>query len=241
MRHAKRRHEYQEHQRQLWGLECRGALRLILAASGRNDEAERDRLAQAASQITIAMTDHGPFANAFSDIANLMFIELLADSADYLDLCQRTCEMMELGDEEDETARTAKQVGEESTEHSESGSHGESEEITESECSAWYQNLALSYAVGYLLRTKIAGWELFCGRLDVPPFLLWEMAPGYERFQHVRAVTEKTAFVAEGFLQWLNSRRPKGKPELLQAPLTVEMVADENDKAFRQRILWWGV
>ena len=90
------------------------------------------------------------------------------------------------------------------------------------------------------MRTKADGWKLFCARLTVPPFLLWEGFPGFDRLQRALALTEKAAFTPEKFLRWLNTVRPAGKPELTEAPLTVEGVADANEKVFRQRTAWWG-
>ncbi len=57
--------------------------RLILAASGRGDEAERDRLGHAGEKITLSMPDHAPYAHAFNDLSLLTFIELLEEAASY--------------------------------------------------------------------------------------------------------------------------------------------------------------
>jgi hypothetical protein len=100
--------------------------------------------------------------------------------------------------------------------------------------------LDIAFAAGYMLRTKANGWKLFCERLNVPPFLLWEEFPGFDRVQRALALAEKAAFVPEGFLVWLNRVRPKGEPELTAVPLTVEGVADETEKAYRHRVQWWG-
>ncbi len=90
-----------------------------------------------------------------------------------------------------------------------------------------------------MLRTRANGWKLFCERLSVPPFLHWEILPGFDRLQRALAFTEKAAFVPEGFLRWLNRVRPKGQPELTAVPLTVEGVADAIAEAFRQSVQWW--
>src|SRR3954454_11305960 len=55
--------------------------RLILAASERGDEAERERLANAGQRIRLSMPDHVPYAEAFEDLALLTFIELAEDAA----------------------------------------------------------------------------------------------------------------------------------------------------------------
>ena len=57
--------------------------RLILAASGRGDEAEAARLVNAGGKITLSMPDHAPFAQAFNDLALLTFIELVDEAARY--------------------------------------------------------------------------------------------------------------------------------------------------------------
>ena len=59
--------------------------RLILAAGGRGDEAERERLMKAGGRITLVMSDHAPFAHAFAEIALLVFIELLDAASSYLE------------------------------------------------------------------------------------------------------------------------------------------------------------
>src|SRR5262249_45196040 len=59
--------------------------RLIIAASGRDDEAERTRLIRTGGHITLSMRDHAPWAHAFNELALLLFIELLEDAAAYLD------------------------------------------------------------------------------------------------------------------------------------------------------------
>ena len=103
-----------------------------------------------------------------------------------------------------------------------------------------FLTLDLVLASGYVLRTKANGWKLFCERLNVPPFLMWEVLPGFERLQRALARTEKAAFVPEGFLRWLNHVRPKGEPKLTAVPLTVERMAAANEEAFRRRVEWWG-
>src|SRR2546428_21654 len=57
--------------------------RLILAASGRGDEVEKDRLVNAGGRIALSMPDHSPFAHAFNELSLLTFIELLDDAAFY--------------------------------------------------------------------------------------------------------------------------------------------------------------
>ena len=202
--------------------------RLILAAAGRGDEAERDRLAHAGGRITLTMRDHAPYAQAFNDLALLTFIELQEDTARYEECFALAHVTRGAG----EAAEEVSDVPAEESDAQADGSAGE-----EAGC---FLTLDLVLASGYVLRTKANGWKLFCERLNVPPFLLWEVLPGFERLQRALARTEKAAFVPEGFLRWLNHVRPKGEPELAAVPLTVERMAAANEEAFRKRVQWWG-
>jgi hypothetical protein len=75
--------------------------RLILAASGRGDEAERDRLARAGRRITLSMPDHSPYGHAFQELALLTFVELLEDAARYHDANERSSDALDFfGDDE---------------------------------------------------------------------------------------------------------------------------------------------
>src|SRR5438309_11444760 len=79
--------------------------RLILVASGRGDEAERNQLVRAGDRIHLSMQDHAPYADAFNELAMLMFIELLEEAALYHDALER-CHQDELeGSEEAEGKR----------------------------------------------------------------------------------------------------------------------------------------
>src|SRR5262249_16989496 len=60
-------------------------LRLILAASGRGGETERDRLVQASDRIHLTMPDYSPYANAFQDVCLMVYIEMLNESARYME------------------------------------------------------------------------------------------------------------------------------------------------------------
>lgn len=64
-------------------------LPLIIAAAERGDDAEADRLANAAGRITLSMSDHSPYAHAFDELATLIFLELLEDAGNYFDAFHR--------------------------------------------------------------------------------------------------------------------------------------------------------
>jgi hypothetical protein len=106
--------------------------------------------------------------------------------------------------------------------------------------SRWERHLDLACAAGFVLRTKVDGWKLFCQRLTIPPFAFWEALPGYDRLQRALKLTENAAFVAEAFVQWWNTIRPAGEPERTLPPLTVEGMAAGTEKVFRERVERWG-
>jgi hypothetical protein len=212
--------------------------RLILAASGRGDEAEAGRLVNAGGRITLSMQDHAPYARGFDDLALLTFIELLDEAARYRESLDFADDVRDtLGDDE---AEEGEEENDDAAEQTDAQSNEGPEQEDASQEPICFRALDIALADGYVLRTKANGWKLFCERLNVPPFLLWEMHPGFDRLQRLLALAEKAAFVPEGFLRWLNRVRPKGKPELTAVPLTVEAVADEAERAFRWRVQWWG-
>jgi hypothetical protein len=208
--------------------------RLILAAGGRRDEAERDRLCNASKRITLSMLDYSPYASAFNELALVFFMELLEEAARYLDAFGRVDDAQELsGDPVEEDDGEAEADSNEQVE-------AEPAEEDTAERPLWQRHLDLAMASGYVLRTKVDGWKLFCERLNVPPFLLWEKLAGYDRLQRALALAEKAAFVAEGFLRWMNTVRPAGQPELTTLALTLERIADETAEMFRQGVEQWG-
>jgi hypothetical protein len=197
--------------------------RLILAASGRGDKAERDRLAHASARVGLTIPDHFPHAHAFQDVAVMTFIELLEEAARYRDALTMACgeETEEEDDLDDEPA--AEDVPEDAGERP--------------VCQRFFD---LALGAGFVLRTKAEGWNLFCERLAVPPHLLWSVFLGFDRLQGTLALAEKVAFAPEGYLRWLNRSRPAGRPERQSVPLTVEGVADATAEAFRLHVEWWG-
>jgi hypothetical protein len=208
--------------------------RLILAASGRGDDAERDRLARTGRAITLTMQNHYPYAHAFDELAHFTFIELLEDVARYHDANESATEALGVAADDEAT-----EDDDENEENQETAAVEPAEEQP-SDRPLWQRFLSLTYALGCVLRTKLEGWKLFCERLNVPPFLLWEALPGFDRLQRALSVVEKAAFTPEDFLRWLNAIRPAGQPELLQVRLTVEAVATETLETFNARVKWWG-
>jgi hypothetical protein len=218
---------------------------LILVASGRGDEVERDRLSNAARRVTLSTSDHAPFAHAFDELLLLTFIELVEDATRFFHALERANDDLDLfgghdNAEEDVDDPAEGEESEETDEGKETKADAEPAKDGTSERSIWQRSLELAYAAGYVLRTKAEGWKLFCERLKVPPFLLVAEMPGFHRLQCALALTDKTAFKTEGMVRWLNSIRPAEDPELTAIGLTVEEVADANAKMFRDRVTWWG-
>lgn len=73
-------------------------------------------------------------------------------------------------------------------------------------------------AAAFVLWVKAEGWRLFCERMEVPPFLIWEQFPGYDRLKKSLALAERDAFDPEGYRRWLNEIRSKGGSEVTNFP-----------------------
>jgi hypothetical protein len=217
---------------------------LILAAGGRGDEAEQERLTKTGKRITLSMSDHSPYAHAFDDLTLLTFIELLEDAARFFDAWHRFAEE-ELEDEPAEDGEIAEEeLEDEPAEDSDIAEADIEEEPAgdgEGEQPIGQRSFDLALAAGFLFRTKVDGWKLFCERMGVPPFSLWESLPGYNRLQSALVMTEKTAFVAEGMVRWLNRIRPAGKSAAtIEGLISAEKLARELEVMFRKSAKWWG-
>jgi hypothetical protein len=195
--------------------------RLILAASERGDEVERDRLARAGDRIYLSMQDHAPYADAFDHLALLMFILLLEEAALYHDAFER-CHQEDLEGSEDAEMLEP--------EDKDPGAHTDREG----------RLFDLLLAAGYQLRAEAEGWKLFCEKVNIPPFLLWQDLPGFDRLQRALTLAEQAAFTAEGLLKWANRIRPAGEPEWTEVPLTAETAARALEKAFQAYIRGWS-
>src|SRR5262249_26516564 len=87
---------------------------------------------------------------------------------------------------------------------------------------------------------KAEGWKLFCERMGVPPFVVWETLPGFDRLRRALNQVKYLSFDQDSLLRWVNAVRPKEDPEVIETPLTVERVAESNAEMYRQRAKWWG-
>jgi hypothetical protein len=222
--------------------------RLILAAGARGDEGEQARLAAAGKRITLSMPDHAPYAHAFDELARTTFLDLLEVAAFYLDTFHRLGEARDiLGDDDleepDDQGKGAD--GDDGTDSAASAEPssgaGDDHEADRVENPAWQRALDLTLMAGFQVKTKAAGWKLFCERLNLPPFALWEGLPGLDRLQHALKLAESAAFVPEGAWRWMNAHRPGGHPEVTESDqISAEAVADELEAIFRRRVKWWS-
>ena len=145
------------------------------------------------------------------------------------------------GDEEEQAEGNDSDAdGDEAVEVMDGKADAESADDDDGQRPAWQQSLNLALAAGYVLRTKVDGWKLFCEQMHVPPFLLWENLPGFDRLERALGLAEKAAFVPEGMLRWLNAMRPAGEPLVTEVGLTAASVAAATEEVFRQRVGWWG-
>jgi hypothetical protein len=212
--------------------------RLILAASARGDDTERDRLAGGAGRIALSMSDHAPFVLAFHDMAASTFMELVDDAGRYFDAWARI-EAAKLFEYEDDQAEGDDPM-------SESAEADTTEEAQEAAAEAGPQLptherlLDLALGAGFVLRAKADGWKLFCERMTLPPLLLWQDFPGLDRLTRALTLAERAAFTAEGFLRWMNCIRPKGEPERTEIHLTPARLADATAEAFRALVQYWS-
>jgi hypothetical protein len=219
--------------------------RLILAASGRGDEVEQERLIRASERITLSVPDHTPFVRAFDEVALLTFIELLEAASIHHDALQWSSETAPLSeDDADEEHDDTDPDGDSAEAKTDPNAGVEPDEADGADAADddpdWEKHLDVALAAAFVLRTKAAGWQLFCARLHLPPFAWWQVLPGWERLQRALASAERVAFQPEGFLRWVNQVPPAREPERTDVALTAEAVADAIEKTFRQRVSKWG-
>ncbi|MFL5340568.1 MAG: hypothetical protein ACJ8F7_10500 [Gemmataceae bacterium] len=198
---------------------------LILAAAARGDEVERERLNNTAGRIELSMPDQTPYVEAFQQLALLTIIELLAAAAEYLEWLDRADARLSADVKGQPKPRRGKtrRTGNRAADRPE-----------------WERYLQIAYAGGFMLKTKMAGWKLFCERRNFPPFWFWEGLPGFDRLQRALETAEFAAFTPDGMVTWLNSIRPEGRPEIAAPNLiSVEKCAAESEAMFRRQVEWW--
>jgi hypothetical protein len=221
--------------------------RLILAADGRGDETERDRLIQVGERIELAVQDHTPYTDAFTELAQLTYIEVLEDASRYVDAFARFNDYLDWSDGEGaQHSGDGSEADDDPSEQAEDEKGDAEDDRREKPARAdpasptGQRYLGLEQATGYVLRTKVDGWKLFCEEMNVPPFLTWQEMPGFDRLQSRLDRAKEYGFEREEFLCWLNAVRPSGSPELTTVRLTANAVAAAMKEAFRECVRCWG-
>jgi hypothetical protein len=199
--------------------------KLILAADDRGDEAEADRLANAAKKLHLCCSDHLPYLEALNKLTVLVFTDVVEQAANHLEMLERL-ESASLWD--DTFGKKRRSTGREDgpTRH---------DRLWES-----------SLAQGFVLRIRMQGWKLFCERMGIAPLRVWKTLPGFERLQRALEMAElqstsKRPFSCADAVRWANRRLPDGEPERTEADIiTAARFADALDAAFRELVEWYG-
>ncbi len=173
----------------------RERLLLIMAAAGRGDQAESERLARAAPRVSWSVPDHFGLAMAF-EVAEIYFMEMLDLAANYL-------RALATGD---------------------ALSDPQAERL-----------LDVALFFGFLFKTKLAGWRLFCREQGVDPLLCWSVLPGLGLIQRAEKVAESAAFTPKGAARFLTR---DGNTEVKL--LTAEAEAQDLRQTLDARAEWWG-
>jgi hypothetical protein len=222
---------------------------LIMNAAVRGDVQEQARLSSSAPRVTYAVSHHQPFAEAFKDLAEHLLLELLDLAGRHFDKLAEAREA-DHGEGDEDLDNEDLEDGDPDDEPADSGDDNEGPAAgdKDEDNSLSWQWLELALADGYMLKTKVAAWRLWCERRHLPPFAVWQLLPGWDRLRraldHAEGGTPARpvgcAFVEEGMLRWLNSIRPKGAQELTELSCTPEGIADELEEMFQDRLRFYG-
>jgi hypothetical protein len=200
---------------------------LTVAAVYRGDELETARLRGAGPRIKFSGPDTTPLAVAFNEVSLMCYIELQDAGTGYLEVLQKA-----LGDEawasEEQVEGADADVPEPAKQKARRRKPSPAEKL-----------LDAALFLGYLLKTKVQGWALFCEHKGIEPFVAWQELPGYLRLQHALEMAEKSAFVPEGALRYLNRRRPKDLPPWTAVPFNPDRVAAELHSLFDRVVANW--
>jgi hypothetical protein len=214
---------------------------LIFNAGVRGDREEQQRLATSAPRIAFELPHQQPVAQAFNDLAEHLFLELHDLAARYLELLAGAREA-----QYDEDRGEADDLELDNVNDKASEPAHDVPESDDDENSISSRFLRLAMADGFLVKTKVAGWRLWCDRRHLPPFAMWEILPGWRRLKRAIEHAEGTptlpgcAFVADGMLRWLNSILPKGAEPIAELRCTPEGIASELERWYRDRLYWHG-
>jgi hypothetical protein len=180
------------------------------------------------------MPDYAPWAYAFTELAMISFMEIVEIASTHQDAMGGWREVVK--------GLKRKKAAEPEAMDDEPQGLPDPDRLSDEE-EFELKLLRAVFGLGFILKTKIDGWKLFCERMNVPAFTIWESLPGYERLAKAMAeVDEKktdfpTAFLAEHMLRFLQNNRPKGFPEPTEDSLfSAEAYADGLDKMLREGV-----
>jgi hypothetical protein len=202
--------------------------RLIMAAVGRGDAAEKDRLAYAARRTLFSVADYGPLARAFGELALLTYLDLLARAADYLECLEWALDNPppdRAGSEAEGDTAGAGAAG------TDAGPECDADRAPTGQRA---RDLAL--LSGYEIKARFDGWNLFCERWNVPPHLAtWEGLPGFDRLQDALELAGEARVSRERFWECLiGQSHAAGELELPDTGLmSPEACADFLEARFR--------
>ena len=211
--------------------------RLIVAASDRGDDAERERLVNAGKWVQLTMQDHSPYSHAFQELIFLTYTELLEEAAQVLETCALTD--TQLRDSIDKAQISKRKKA------STPKGKGRTQDNDAVEYPAWNRTARTASAVGFLFNVKVEGWSIFCARHHISPFALWEQMdlPGVDRIKRALGMAHAGAMFpsAAEMTTWMNEVRPASAAECTEADiLTAVRFAANLDATFHQRAKWWS-
>jgi hypothetical protein len=90
---------------------------------------------------------------------------------------------------------------------------------------------------GFLFKTKLAGWRLFCQEESVDPMLLWSVLPGFESLRWAEKWAATKAFQPDAAARFLASEflGDSGRKQV-----TAESEARELRECLEARAAFWG-
>jgi hypothetical protein len=217
--------------------------RLIMAAVGRGDDAEKDRLADAARRTLFSVADYGRFIRAFGELSLLTYIDLLACAADYLECVDWALDNPPPDRAEDEDEGDPAQAGPAAAGGGGPGREaagaggpdaGPGRDADRAPTGRRARDLAL--LSGYEFKARFDGWNLFCGRWNVPPrFIDWELLPGFDRLRDALELAGEAGVSRERFWECLTGQRDAaGELDLADTGfMSPEAYADFLEARFR--------
>jgi hypothetical protein len=148
-------------------------LSLIMAAEERGDETERNRLEQTAPWVMCHASHHFRLTLALHLISNQHYMELLSLAAQYLQAILAPW---------DDGAEWQERYEE------------NADDFASDEPVFFGLTRDLPFMFGFTIKTLLAGWRLFCEKLQIPPDAPWESLPGYETVRQAEKLTESFAY-----------------------------------------------